>query len=46
MLELKILYDNLLLTFYLFDDIENISESLMRISLLRQRHFYKTARDT
>ena len=28
-----------LLTFYLFDDIEKISESLMRIILLRQRQF-------
>ena len=30
-----------LLTFYLFDDIEKISESLLQIILLRQRHFDK-----
>ena len=29
-----------LLTFYLFDDIKKISESLMRIILLRQRQFW------
>ena len=30
-----------LLTFYLFDDIEKILESLMRIILLRQRQFWQ-----
>ena len=29
------------LTFYLFDVIENISESLMQITLLRQKQFWQ-----
>ena len=35
-----------LLTFYLFDDIEKkISESLMRIILLRQRQFWENKKN-
>ena len=33
-----------LLTFYLFDDIEKISESLMRIILLCQRQFWQNCK--
>ena len=41
MLELNILYHNLLIDILLFDDIEKISELLMRIILLRQRQFWQ-----
>ena len=41
MLESNILYDNLLIDIYLFDDIEKISKSLMRISLQRQMQFWQ-----
>ena len=34
-----------LLTFYLFDDIEKISESLMQIILLRHRQFLENEKN-
>ena len=41
MLEANILYEIYLLTFYLFDEIEKISKSLMQIILQRQRQFWQ-----
>ena len=38
MLESDIFLKIYLLTFFMFDDIENKSESLMRIVLLREKH--------